>query len=214
MKREENKENSNENSAKKSDQPSEIVEPEVPKTRLMRCDICDERIKESDAAKHYSESHGMKNVSKIAMHKYKLLKNFNCNICGKTYHNQQIFKRHTENCPPKPKRKCKVCEERFFLKAELQRHLKEMHDIVEKNFKCQSCDKSFEGRSYLAMHIRNVHKGIREFKCKLCPAEYTNSTTLRYHVDAQHYGKRSKCDQCGAVLMDPSRLAAHIKTSA
>ena len=98
-------------------------------------------------------------------------KNFNCDICGKTFTSKNfvriILKQFTIR---KEDMLCKVSKE----------HVETVHDGIRK-FKCDSCEKQFTKSSDLNAHVVTVHQKKEDFKCTKCSKTYGVKSKLKMH---------------------------------
>lgn len=77
---------------------------------------------------------------------------------------------------------CSKCPMRFFLEAELAKH---MSSHRNRKYVCGLCGKAFVCRSQLEIH-QNVHTGEKPFKCALCNSSFSHPSNLRRHMKLQH----------------------------
>lgn len=78
---------------------------------------------------------------------------------------------------------CTSCAKRFFLEADLQKHL--ARHTREKPYTCPLCGKSFVCQSQLDIH-GNVHTGERPFRCSICNRQFSHPSNLKRHQKMQH----------------------------
>ena len=87
-----------------------------------------------------------------------------CNICGKTFHEQQHLRSHNEENHLEEKTlKCNKCEKTFGGPYALKEHEKFVHK--EKIHKCDQCEKAFQRRGHLNAHIKTIHNKMFDFNC-------------------------------------------------
>lgn len=120
--------------------------------------------------------------------------------------------------------RCKVCEMHFLSSNNLDRHIKQAHELKE--FKCQHmfCVDSFATQklldehfaanhsrtecphckkmileTYIAQHIRDRHEAEkRGIICELCGKISLNKQTHRTHYQTVHDdSEKLQCDMCG-----------------
>ena len=76
--------------------------------------------------------------------------------------------------------KCDLCEYKTALRAELNTHVRSVHEGLY--YSCSECDWSSKWKSRLDKHIRIKHFGYR-IKCNECDWSTTRSDRLKTHVE-------------------------------
>ena len=92
----------------------------------------------------------------------KYIEDTECNLCGKRFSDQYIFKTHLKKCIPKvdKKFKCKYCPKSYDYLGSLQRHLNickkkpAEQPKQKKEFACEFCPKSYGEKSSLDRHLK------------------------------------------------------------
>nr|CAD7423577.1 unnamed protein product [Timema monikensis] len=162
---------------------------------------------------------------------------FFCNMCGKSFGQQEDFHLHYEShC-----NKCNSCGALFTNKDALKAHRKEMHP--RKNVKlekeitpvavgvnagrkavlsssaaarrkkwepkvCSECGKQYRTNYKLSEHMRK-HTGERPFACSSCPKSFRSKIGLAQH-EAKHTGQYEfSCSTCGKGFQCKSYLIVH-----
>ncbi|XP_008585193.1 PREDICTED: zinc finger protein 345-like [Galeopterus variegatus] len=97
-------------------------------------------------------------------------KPFDCNTCGKTFHQNPNFRKH--------KRIHKECGKGFNQKSNWKRHQK-IH-TGEYAYECKECGKGFNQKSALNKHQR-IHKGKTAFECKECGKAFNQKSAFTVH---------------------------------
>ena len=92
--------------------------------------------------------------------------------------------------------KCKICENVFNSKVDLQDHGCDYYDN-EKVFQCRNCAKTFQSQSSLGLHIKSIHEE-KKYECKSCDKAFSQAGNLKKHIHTVHQGHKDyKCDSCG-----------------
>ena len=97
--------------------------------------------------------------------------------------------------------KCKRCDERFFMEADLAAHV-ETHFI---RFPCDVCAQQFNTETKLMDHKINAHNA--EIKCQVCNKTFSYAYTLMKHIKEIHTNPR-RC-ACGMKWADYAGLHHH-----
>ena len=81
---------------------------------------------------------------------------------------------------------CDLCNVRFTIKCNLDRHNKAVH-LKIKPFACleKGCPKKFSTRAGLKVH-QNFHNGNKPYICKFCETKYSDPSTLHKHLKVVH----------------------------
>jgi KRAB domain-containing zinc finger protein len=119
--------------------------------------------------------------------------------------------------------KCNECEELFYDKIDLQKHLdhslklaRKSHDNLiyqcckQKNdLYCGTCDKTFKNNWTRKMHKMTIHDKIYAGICKFCGKGYSVMEHLIVH-ERKHTGERPFiCDECGKAYISSFSLSEH-----
>ena len=113
-------------------------------------------------------------------------------------------KRKAANDPQVEKAKghvCPVCETKFELRKNLNRHMKEVH-TSSKDFKCPICEKPFSRQEKLNRHVREVHANSADGKLDCTDCEKTFSRLenwsehwLSAHTENPTYYYCAECEE-------------------
>ena len=108
-------------------------------------------------------------------------------------------------------RECAVCSKIFGRKAELDRHIRTVHE-KRADFKCEVCLRCFTEKGSLKTHILTVHEKRADFKCEVCLRCFTEKGSLTKHILTVH-DKRAdfKCEICSREFGQKSNLNKHIR---
>ena len=71
----------------------------------------------------------------------------------------------------KKNHKCKICENVYSSKQNLNNHFMAVHDGEELN--CNICNKTFQKQNSLEIHIKIAHKSHKDFKCESCGKSFS-----------------------------------------
>ena len=85
------------------------------------------------------------------------MKEFQCNLCRKTFTRSSFLHRHikTSHDSIKPFQ-CKTCYKSYNLKGTLKIHMKTVHEDVKATHKCSFCSKNFVQKKSLNIHIKTI----------------------------------------------------------
>lgn len=75
---------------------------------------------------------------------------------------------------------CGICNNAFFKKKELDRHVLTIHTNL-KQFKCEQCSKEFNRKDKLLRHEKTHLIPANIFNCSLCPAVFVRKQMLESH---------------------------------
>ncbi|XP_061713738.1 zinc finger protein 454-like [Cydia pomonella] len=140
--------------------------PELP----YECDICKRRFRfKNNVSKHIRKCHLNE-------------KNYQCQICSKTFFDKQPFIGHVETHSKKRLYKCKDCGRGLKTRDTLKKHL-----LLHRNdkFPCQLCSKTFQTLEYLRVHMR-IHTKEKRFECRFCGERFGRTDRRRRHESIAH----------------------------
>ena len=79
-----------------------------------------------------------------------------------------------------------IVKNHFFQNNRLQLHITRTHLGISK-YKCDRCDKSYKANAQLQIHIKNVHEvGTYSAECDICKQVFATESKLRYHKTYKH----------------------------
>ena len=131
-----------------------------------------------------------------------------CNYCDKSFHGEygkRNYERHVKNhvkpatrgrpaLPAKPKvYKCSECKKPFSTLSNLNKHIKGVHNSLErikKIYNCSMCNKSFPFPSLLNRHIKSVHESSTN--CLVCDKFFSFPSQLKSHLEKKKCSKSKK----------------------
>ena len=106
--------------------------------------------------------------------------------------------------------KCPECGKQFSLRAERDRHVKEVHSQDER-VKCPDCDKTFARRRHMKRHHRKNHTDEpQSFKCDVCPKLFSRPVYLIAHKKSAHNWD-DECPLCGKKCMWMNEKTRHMR---
>ncbi|XP_073828812.1 uncharacterized protein [Musca autumnalis] len=139
--------------------------PDVPP---IKCEMCDNVFRsESHLAQHKAAKHDVQD--------------FTCPVCGKSFKNNSIYKKHRrihEKDDNDKHFRCTTCDRRFDTK-----HILERHQVVhtgEKKYACTFCNKPCAFKGDLIKHLR-THLGEKTYLCDKCPESFKYHKEWRAH---------------------------------
>ena len=80
---------------------------------------------------------------------------------------------------------CKKCSKTFATKANLDRHVQDVH-LKLKTKDCKECSKTFATIGSLDRHVKCVHLKLRPFECKYCKKSFGEKAALQKHEKSKH----------------------------
>ena len=192
----------------KKQQHSDEMPTKKDTTNGIKCDFCPRLFYGiKSKVQHISNSH--KNDS-----------NFSCNVCHKSFKNEQYLKSHFTSYHSKKdeKFKCPICEETFKNTLSKNRHKRKCHPeeldqnkiIHDVQDTCGICNKKFSSK-YLASHIKTKHEKQNDITCDQCDKTFPTQQTLKFHKNLRHKEKDQHCNQCTASFSFPFQLKNHIE---
>jgi KRAB domain-containing zinc finger protein len=110
-----------------------------------------------------------------------LIKQLDCNICGKKLWGAGSLKRHmSTHADSRPERtfQCEFCAKMFAQKAQLVVHIRT--HTGERPHRCSFCGKGFITGQSLVKHER-IHTGETPFHCNQCPKAFRSKENLILH---------------------------------
>ena len=140
--------------------------------------------------------------------------NNTCDICNKTFADQEILERHRKThfvriaCPHDD------CDIKFTSTSAMHKHRRTFHlegvpEKAKKEYACSECDVSFSKRHLLTQHMYE-HTGVLPFNCSKCDKAFSTLSHRNRH-EKVHEGYN--CTQCSETFETWSKLRTHISSS-
>ncbi|XP_070199752.1 uncharacterized protein [Littorina saxatilis] len=108
-----------------------------------------------------------------------------CDICGMILSDRLSLKSHKNRRHDKRAdeylKACHLCEKRFRVSDDLNRHLKAHRNGDVRGYQCEFCPKAFKRKTHLTVHER-IHTGKKPYQCQLCEAAFVQQTSLDWHT--------------------------------
>lgn len=102
-----------------------------------------------------------------------------CDICGKSFLNENGLRCHMQTHRETKSYLCQICSKAFKMKCSLRAHIK-THD-TERSFVCDECGKSFKKKYTLTEH-KKYHAGDFSFPCNWCCKKFVSKSLLNNHM--------------------------------
>jgi len=117
---------------------------------------------------------------------------------------------------------CEFCEEKFFIPANLDLHVKRNHQSATENsknesFKCLFCGKLFKTKDTYKNHLKFIHKD-KAIRCKFkrCCKIFTTEISLQKHLSKDHFLNKPtnsvECKVCKIWLSSKNSLKGHMES--
>ena len=198
------------------------------KTERSLCNVCSKTFSKTSALKEHMESHQSK--------EYRQERRAPCNICSKKFLRSRNLKDHMKTHEKPELRQemqslCNVCSKTFASKHILKTHMK-LHDpesekykpdldhFMAKHYGCDMCPEKLQSKLKLAKHIANTHGNVQQVTCSYCMKFFSYASISKHtkyckmsEEDKQNLKENNKvkCDDCGKVLRDKTKLNRHIR---
>ncbi|XP_063380554.1 zinc finger protein 62 homolog [Cydia fagiglandana] len=141
--------------------------PELP----FECDICKRRFRTKNfVSKHIRQFHLNE-------------KNYQCEICSKTFFEKQPFINHMETHSKEPLYKCDECGLALKTRETLRNH--RLLHRNDQEFPCELCSKTFRKLTNLKIHMV-THTKEKRFECRYCGVRFGRSHHRSRHEFTAH----------------------------
>lgn len=101
-----------------------------------------------------------------------------CQYCGYDTDRKNNLKRHVHTMHEASPVELECCGQRFFSKADLRTHTRQMH---RHGYMCPVCRHVFCRKALLRRHL-SVHTGIKDFICSICKYDTSHKSNLERHL--------------------------------
>ena len=175
--------------------------------------------------KLFADNYRRKNHEKIIHQQIK--GSFKCNMCTKTYTNQDALNYHVRKHVEPVQITCADCGKQFVSEKGFKLHKDIVHgDGGMKSFQCNECDKAFSSYSNLNRHMKCKHQDISamntdyvdsvdealKFQCDECDRKFHRTDVLKRHVQTVHSeNKEFSCSHCEKKFARKDKLKIHLQ---
>ncbi|XP_053571354.1 zinc finger protein ZFAT isoform X2 [Bombina bombina] len=155
---------------------------------------------------------------------------FSCDYCTFSCLSKGHLKVHVERVHKKIKQHCRFCKKKYSDIKNLIKHIKETHDLLDKNVKetfnelrlltregkrqllydCHICERKFKNELERDRHML-VHGDKRPYACELCGHGATKLQSLELHIKKHPFVY--VCSVCLKKFVSTVRLKTHIKVA-
>lgn len=140
-------------------------------------------------------------------------KNFECDVCKKTYRSKSHLNRHCLTHFGTKPFTCQDCGASFTQKCTLKTH-KLIHEKANP-FSCKWCGQQFRLKQTMANHVMSIHGVVSNcgslYECDKCKKKFVHKGKLRRHYRSHSGEKPFKCDLCEKTFTQRINLKTHYK---
>ena len=144
----------------------------------------------------------VKTKFELKCHKQKvhMSKPFKCKVCDKKFARGCYLKEHRRRHMQR-KFVCHFegCEYVGSLLTDLNRHIMNIHQVLDTSLECKECNLSFKTKFLYYSHKQNSHQKFAKFKCNKCDKRFDNEYSLYGHKRRHTESKPFLCrvEGCG-----------------
>lgn len=135
-----------------------------------------------------------------------------CDVCGKTYIEEQTLKIHIRTHTGDRPYVCDHCGKRFYSSSHLLCHKNNMHSEKLEVFKCDVCSAVLSTLGNLRVHKKTVHVHDRPYSCEICGKAFKTRKSLEQVHATVHmavYPFRCDFNGCGKTFKRAEGLSDH-----
>ena len=130
-----------------------------------------------------------------------------CDVCGKTFHDNNRLSIHKRTHSAEKDYKCSLCLCVFRIKGRLLNHVKKHHEDMTWGIRCKECQEIFGTPQSLKSPKKTKHRkpySQREprYQCMVCSNRFKSPRALEVHIES-HNEKNLKCDECDRYFSGP-----------
>lgn len=122
------------------------------------------------------------------------IRTFTCDKCNSTFYNESGLSTHNKLVHDSNVYPCKHCIASFKCKNYLEKHIKRVHEHVEK-VQCENCNRYYKGSSNLRIHQLDCY-GNHNYVCSECPRTFATISAQKRHLERIHDIGTHICDFC------------------
>ncbi|KAG5896088.1 hypothetical protein JTB14_006877 [Gonioctena quinquepunctata] len=185
----------------------QTIECESDFNKVYRCEHCNKECPTWHQLKTHFRGHETSTKRQIAIE----LEEFRCQFCAKLLGDKGTLARHIAESHKKETRyECYNCDQKFYHKYMLVRHIKEKHTGVPPT--CDICGLEFSTYATLRRHIADKHEvDFKDLYCYECKKSFVGGISYRKHM-RKHTddGAKYVCSVCGKILSSMSSMRDHM----
>lgn len=153
-------------------------------------------------------------IGQALVNKNKLPKNFQCNICSRTFPGKyNLYQHKIKVHKPGQISPCTICDQSFYTKYELRLHINTQHNTANettKKFKCKICGETFPEKFNLDQHNTMMHKPGKINRCRSCDETFLTNYDLKLHKNVCNMiPKNISCEICEKKFPGKPNLYQH-----
>jgi len=150
----------------------------------------------------------VKNDLTVHMRKHIGEKRYECEYCGKKFHEWGSRRNHIYSIHTGQHRyTCHICDRKFVIKTSYTAHL--LRHTGDKPEMCEICGKGFITKILLKKHQLS-HTNERKYECELCHKLYKTARSLCEHMKIHNRERNCKCPVCSLAFIQNHVLKAHV----